>query len=83
MISYSHIDMSEGFEILTPEIDYCAFMVAVLLNRISTTNYEDHLTFFPSELTTILNNLNVSASDKLDFRVDEVALHQGLDLDSL
>ena len=67
--------MLRDLKILSLPIEYCAFMVAIMMTRYNV----DESTRVQSSVESIVSKLNsLQYGDKVDFQVTRAALHQGI-----
>jgi hypothetical protein len=61
--------VSGALQILAPEIEYCAFMVAIIFVRIVVTSLNNRVVRSPLEIAEKLNSLNLSKCDIRNYEV--------------
>jgi glutaredoxin len=68
--------MSEMWTAAGLALEYCAYMIAIMVERCGNDLFKKDLQFSPAEIAAILNSLPCGSNQ--DFNVDAVALHQGV-----
>jgi hypothetical protein len=68
--------MSEGWNAAGLSVEYCAFMIAIMVERCRYTKLQSVLQSSPAEVAQTLNSL--PGGSNREFHVDADALHQGV-----
>jgi hypothetical protein len=69
--------MSEGWNSAGISLEYCAFMVAIMVERCRDAKFKSEPQYSPLEVAETLNSLPGGSSNR-EFHIDADALHQGV-----
>jgi hypothetical protein len=69
--------MSEGWNSAGISLEYCAFMVAIMVERCRDAKFKSEPQCSPLEVAETLNSLPGGSSNR-EFHIDADALHQGV-----
>jgi hypothetical protein len=68
--------MSEMWTAPGLALEYCAYIIAIMVERCGNDHFNTDLQFSPAEIAAILNSLPRGSNQ--DFNIDADALHQGV-----